>query len=232
MCRWVTKPEYWYEPFGGRYYWNWENYFFEAPEDATYTVALWHPEEQLGRYSFVIGEEEIRGGDPECMASLDDYWTPLLAGENPYRDTRVSEQAHTHADGTMHDHGTLLEVSEDPAPFVDLQVIPLDDGGYNVRVQTLNFIFAPHHVGMEPMAGEGHAHLYIDGVKDRPHLRRVVSSRITAGRCTDDLRRSICQQPPASSSRRCGDHRYGNDCRHHDTCGIVKISRWPDERSC
>ncbi|UCC87187.1 MAG: fasciclin domain-containing protein [Anaerolineales bacterium] len=159
------EPEYWYEPFGKRYYWNWENYFFKAPEDAAYTVVLWHPEQQLGRYSFVIGSEEIFGGDQECMASMDAYWTPLVAGENPYRDTVIAADAHTHADGTMHDHSDLLEASAGPAPFVDLQVIPLDDGGYNVRVQTLNFTFAPHHVGREPAAGEGHAHLYIDGVK-------------------------------------------------------------------
>ena len=73
--------------------------------------------------------------------------------------------AHTHSDGMMHDHNSLLEVSTGPAPFVDLQVIPLDDGGYNVRVQTLNFTFTPQHVGMEPVAGEGHAHLYVDDVK-------------------------------------------------------------------
>ena len=157
------EPEYWYEPFGGRYYWNWENYFFTVPADATYTVALWHPSEELGRYSFVIGEEEIRGGDPECMSSFDDYWTPLLAGENPYRD--ATADSHVHADGAMHNHGDLLELSAETAPFVDLQVIPLDDGGYNIRVQTLNFMFAPYHVGMEPLAGEGHAHLYIDDVK-------------------------------------------------------------------
>jgi uncharacterized surface protein with fasciclin (FAS1) repeats len=159
------EPEYWFEPFGGRYYWNWENYFFDAPEDAAYTVALWHPEQELGRYSFVVGSEEIFGGDPECMATMDAYWTPLLAGENPYPDMEMPADAHSHADGTMHDHSAMLDVSGGPAPFVDLQVIPLDGGGYNVRVQTLNFTFAPHHVDMEPMAGEGHAHLYVDGVK-------------------------------------------------------------------
>ena len=159
------EPEYWFEPFGGRYYWNWENYFFDAPEDAIYTVALWHPEQELGRYSFVIGSDEIFGGDPECMATMDAYWTPLIAGENPYPDTVIAADAHSHADGTTHDHGAMLEASAGPAPSVDLQVIPLNGGGYNVRVQTLNFTFAPHHVDMEPMAGEGHAHLYIDDVK-------------------------------------------------------------------
>jgi len=159
------EPEYWFEPFGQRYYWNWDNYFFDAPQDATYTVAVWHPEQELGRYSFVIGEEEIRGGDQECMASFDDYWTPLVDGENPYREMMVMDDNHMHADGSTHDHSTLIELSPDSAPIVDLQVIPLSDGTYNVRVQTLNFEFAPQNIGMEPVAGEGHAHLYIDGVK-------------------------------------------------------------------
>lgn len=185
------KGEYWYEPFGGRYYWNFENTFFEAPKDGTYTVAMWHPQERLGRYSFVVGEREVFGGDRECMAMFDDYWTPLVAGENPYRDGTVEADAmgampmtdgdmtdgimqadamqetasHVHADGMAHDHGDPIEVSGQYAPMVDLQVIPLDDGGYNVRVQTMNFIFAPQNVGKQIVEGEGHAHLYIDDEK-------------------------------------------------------------------
>ena len=179
------EGEYWYEPFGGRYYWNYENTFFEAPEDGTYTVAMWHPEQELGRYSFVLGEREVFGGDRECMANMDAYWTPLLAGENPYR-TAVAEYemsasmdaaeasaksgemdmgAHVHADGQMHDHGAPLEVATDKAPVVDLQLIPLSDGSYNVRVQTMNFTFAPQNVDGAPVEGEGHAHLYVDDEK-------------------------------------------------------------------
>ena len=159
------EPEYWYEPFGGRYYWNWENSYFVAPEDASYTVVLWHPEGELGRYSFVVGEEEIRGGDPECMASFDTYWTPLIAGESPYQEAVAATDVHMHADGAAHEHGKILEVTSDRVPLVDLQLFPLDDGTYNVRIQTLNFTFAPHHVGMDAVDGEGHAHLYIDDVK-------------------------------------------------------------------
>jgi len=160
------EPEYWFEPFGGQYYYNWENYFFETPEDATYTVALWHPQGELGRYSFVVGEEEIRGGDPECMAGMGDFWTPLIAGESPYPETEMAkDDSHMHDDGEMHDHSELLEMTNGPAPFVDLQVMSLADGGYNVRIQTLNFTFAPQKAGMEPVTGEGHAYLYIDGEK-------------------------------------------------------------------
>jgi hypothetical protein len=164
------EGEYWYEPFGGRYYWNWENYFLQIPEDASYMVALWHPEGELGRYSFVVGEEEIRGGDMDCMATFDDFWTPLLAGENPYPDAVASDgdehlDGDKHEDGAAHDHTEMIEVETDFAPFVDLQVIALDDGGYNVHVQTLNFVFTPQHVGKDAVEGEGHAHLYIDGEK-------------------------------------------------------------------
>ena len=159
------EPVYWYEPFGGRYYWNWEDTFFEAPADATYTVALWHPENELGRYSFVVGEQEVRGGDQDCSASFDDYWTLLVAGENPYRDGEAVVAGHMHSEGMAHDHGKPMELDAESAPMVDLQLMPLDDGSYNVRVQTMNFIFAPHQVGMEPADGEGHAHLYVDDVK-------------------------------------------------------------------
>ena len=159
------EPEYWFEPFGRQYYWTFENAFFEAPEDATYTVALWHPEERLGRYAFVVGEREVIGGDLECLSSMSSYWTPLLDGENPYRDATAEDDSHTHAGGEEHDHSKLMDMDAGSAPIVDLQVIPLEDGGYNVRIQTMNFIFTPQNIDQEPVMGEGHAHLYVDGVK-------------------------------------------------------------------
>jgi hypothetical protein len=159
------EPDYWFEPFGRRYYWNWDNYFFTAPETGTYTVALWHPDAQLGRYAFVIGQKERFGGDRACRASFDTYWTPLRAGENPYADAPADDEMHMHEDGAAHDHDAALAVDASAAPSVRLQVIPLDDGSYNVRVQTMNFTFAPQNVGQAPEPGEGHAHLYIDDEK-------------------------------------------------------------------
>jgi len=37
--------------------------------------------------------------------------------------------------------------------------------GRNLEIITENFRFAPEHAGSENVAGEGHAHLYIDGKK-------------------------------------------------------------------
>ena len=141
-----AEPVYWFEPFSRKYFWNWDDYFFQAPESSTYTVALWHPGNEIGRYAFVIGQREVFGGDLECYETYSSYWTPLEEGLNPYRDR-------------------FVEMAEDRAPVVDLQLIPLAGGGYNLRVQTLNFIFTPQNIDTDPIPGEGHAHLYVDGVK-------------------------------------------------------------------
>ena len=83
----VEEPEHFYEPFGRDYYWTWQDMTFEVPEDAEYRVVVWHPEEELGRYTFVVGKLERFGGSLECLLSLDrDYWTLLESGESPYVD--------------------------------------------------------------------------------------------------------------------------------------------------
>lgn len=141
-----AEPVYWFEPFSRKYFWNWDDYFFQAPESSTYTVALWHPDKEIGTYAFVIGQREVFGGEMECYESYSSYWTPLEEGVNPYRDRG-------------------FEMTFDQAPAVDLQLFPLAGGGYNLRVQTLNFTFTPQNIDTEPVPGEGHAHLYVDGVK-------------------------------------------------------------------
>lgn len=156
---------YWYEPFGRRYYWNWDDYFFRAPATATYTVALWHPANEIGRYSFVIGQREVFGGDADCFSSYSDYWTPLEPGVNPYRDTVLTDDMLLHMSGVMHDHSAIFAMDSANAPAVELQLIPLADGSYNIHVMTRNFVFTPELIDQAPVAGEGHAHLYIDGVK-------------------------------------------------------------------
>ena len=48
------------------------------------------------------------------------------------------------------------------APTVVFSIMPDSMGGYDVHVVTTDFTFAPEHLGGAPVAGEGHAHLYID----------------------------------------------------------------------
>ncbi len=153
------EPVYWFEPFGRKYYWNWEDRFFVAPETAAYTALLWHPRAEIGRYTFVIGQSEVFGGEPDCFATYDAYWTPLAPGQNPYRDTVIPEGAMTE------DHSQTFALPAEGAPTVDLQLFPLDGGGFYLRLKTLNFTFKPQDIDKAPAPRAGHAHLYLDGSK-------------------------------------------------------------------
>jgi len=59
---------------------------------------------------------------------------------------------------------TLFDVPADGAPTVEFSVIQDPASGFNVRIQTTNFVWAPELVNGDPVAGEGHAHIYVDSV--------------------------------------------------------------------
>ncbi|WP_172300312.1 hypothetical protein [Pseudoruegeria sp. HB172150] len=78
--------------------------------------------------------------------------------------------AHDHGNAAMasmaHNHDTLLPVPEDtPAPEIALDLQPEGDDAWNLHILTENFRFAPEHVNTPAVPGEGHAHVYVDGVK-------------------------------------------------------------------
>lgn len=68
-------------------------------------------------------------------------------------------------DETSADGHQLREVPADEAPSVALEVTEDPDAGWNVRLVTERFTFAPERVGAQAQPGEGHAHLYLDGDK-------------------------------------------------------------------
>ena len=106
------EPGYFYERFGRVHFWNYDDDFFRAPQAGRYTVALWHPDRQIGRYTFVIGQREEWGGDLECFMAYNMYWTPLIEGANPYRDTPM--------DDLMHDPSRVINLDASDAPTVGL----------------------------------------------------------------------------------------------------------------
>jgi hypothetical protein len=77
----------------------------------------------------------------------------------------------TEAPGTDDHQNSMVEVPDNqPLPTVKLIAHPDSRQGWNLEVQTTNFQFAPEHVDQLSQATaeqplEGHAHLYIDGVK-------------------------------------------------------------------
>ena len=68
--------------------------------------------------------------------------------------------------------GESHEVDAATAPTISLSVEKDEIGGFNVHIDTSDFIWAPEHASQEHIAGEGHAHIYVDGIK----VGRVYSS--------------------------------------------------------
>ncbi len=60
---------------------------------------------------------------------------------------------------------TLFDVPAAGVPTVEFSVIQDAASGFNVHIETTNFVWAPDLVNGDRVAGEGHAHIYVDGVK-------------------------------------------------------------------
>lgn len=84
--------------------------------------------------------------------------------------TRNDGDDHTHdatATSDAHGHDVFMQPAVVPAPTAsaDLAVDPM--GGYNLHIVTSNWTWKPELVNTDPVANEGHAHIYVDGVKTR-----------------------------------------------------------------
>ena len=78
----------------------------------------------------------------------------------------VDSAAHHGAAHAGHEHGKREIGPEEPVPSVRVEVKPdLLNKGWNLRVATENFRFAPERASGDHVPGEGHAHLYVDGKK-------------------------------------------------------------------
>ena len=66
-----------FEPFSRTRYWRRQRQYVNLPTSTTYRVAVWSPNGAAGRYTFVIGDREIRGGDPAFSTKINAYWQPV-----------------------------------------------------------------------------------------------------------------------------------------------------------
>lgn len=62
-------------------------------------------------------------------------------------------------------HDTPLEVDTATAPTVGVMVTKDPVAGHNLHVVVERFAFAPESVSLAHVEGEGHAHVYVNGVK-------------------------------------------------------------------
>lgn len=78
----------------------------------------------------------------------------------------TANQTTAETEDAEHTHSELFEVSEEEAPSVAIEVTQDPKSGWNVHIITSDFIFTPEAASTPSNdVGEGHAHLYVDGVK-------------------------------------------------------------------
>ncbi|EKE45376.1 hypothetical protein OCGS_0466 [Oceaniovalibus guishaninsula JLT2003] len=76
-----------------------------------------------------------------------------------------ADPAH-HAGAASHDHAALLSLPQGPdAPTLDVNLTRDPVAGWNLHMRTANFAFAPQSAGLAHRAGQGHAHVYVNGAK-------------------------------------------------------------------
>ena len=83
---------------------------------------------------------------------------------------QVMDHSKHQVDGIAHDHDRLQEVEGD-VPTLMLNLKAEGNCTFNLHMTVQNFRLAPENVNGPHLSGEGHAHLYADGVK----LARVYS---------------------------------------------------------
>jgi len=84
--------------------------------------------------------------------------------------SHAGHQMSAASQGHAHDHGKPLSLPEGAtAPTLDIALTADPASGWNLHIKTTNFRFSPERASLEHVAGEGHAHVYVNGVKIARH---------------------------------------------------------------
>ncbi len=107
----------------------------------------------------------------ETATETDTTETASAADETPTSDEMADDDMSgemaddmDHDDAGDHNHTDVIDVPDGMAvPEVAIRVEPDPKSGHNLFVELENFEIAPERASTEPVDGEGHLHLYIDG---------------------------------------------------------------------
>ncbi len=75
-----------------------------------------------------------------------------------------SQHLATDGEGDAHDHSDIIEATGTP-PTITAEITPDPASGWNLHIRTTNFTFAPEASGAAHVEGQGHAHIYANGIK-------------------------------------------------------------------
>ena len=85
----------------------------------------------------------------------------------------VTFDGHDHSDPAHHgtmaghamNHDTPIELNAAAAPTLDIALSKDPMAGYNLHVMVTDFEFSPQRASLAHAAGQGHAHVYVNGEK-------------------------------------------------------------------
>lgn len=101
--------------------------------------------------------------DPKLVQIMREMMKDHIMAANMMYGTSTPPMTVSHTD--MHMHGGIDISSWPTVPTVAIQMHPDSMGGWNLEIMTTNFTFTPQNVNSAVVPNQGHAHLYIDGVK-------------------------------------------------------------------
>jgi hypothetical protein len=106
----------------------------------------------------VAGEVNVR-----VELSANDHSTYTHNGEPLAAEMLFVVPEHDHVD---HAHGEMGSVAfAGPAPTLGIEVVLDPKSGFNAFITVDGMVLSAEHASGEPVDGEGHLHLYVDGVK-------------------------------------------------------------------
>ena len=120
--------------------------------------ALWRLLAALAAFSLVAAA----CGDSDDTTPAQTDTTAAAETTEAMSDDEMSDMDMDETEGG-HSHGEAFDVDAATAPTIDVVLVDDPAGGWNLRLETTNFRFAPENVSTDHVDGEGHAHLYIDG---------------------------------------------------------------------
>ena len=127
-------------------------------------TALGHEPRDIEDYNLVVGFLH----EPAFEGILNGvYLNVTKVGEHGHGGDEASSESSHGSDSSSDHHAAMeYEVLESEVPIsVSITAEVDDEGGVDVQVMTEGWTWTPDNVDGEHVPGEGHAHIYVDGVK-------------------------------------------------------------------
>lgn len=74
----ATEATIFFEPFSRTAYWRRQRQQITFSSDGEAIVVVWHRQGAVGRYTLVVGQREVIGGDIAFPRKIKEYWTPVV----------------------------------------------------------------------------------------------------------------------------------------------------------